>query len=136
MTGDSLRELPMAVVRDNPHGLTTKAEPDEFSSADGEPLPLTNLLCGRGFPTVGSNSSPRDLAFARRQAFRWGAMDNDRPSRSRRRTSRGCSDALNASPLARGDAEVLVDAHEYAGKVIEVFTCRRTVGGGVEARSL
>ncbi len=46
----------------------------------------------------------------------------DRPSRSRQRNMRGCRNALDAALSERGDAHDLVDAYEYAEKVIEDLT--------------
>ena len=43
----------------------------------------------------------------------------DRPGRSRQRNMRSCRNALDAALSDRGDAHDLVDAHEYAEKVIE-----------------
>lgn len=45
-----------------------------------------------------------------------------RPSRSRQRNMRGCRNALDAALSERGDAHDLVDAYEYAEKVIEDLT--------------
>jgi hypothetical protein len=46
----------------------------------------------------------------------------DRPSRSRQRNMRGCRNALEAALSQKGDAHDLVDAYEYAEKVIEDLT--------------
>jgi hypothetical protein len=46
----------------------------------------------------------------------------DRPSRSRQRNMRGCRNALDAALSSRGDAHDIVDAYEYAEKVIEDLT--------------
>ncbi|RTL26925.1 MAG: ferrochelatase [Burkholderiales bacterium] len=129
MTRDSLRELLMAVVRDNPDRLTIEAEPDEFSRADGEPLQLTNLLMRalladgwleqfadrHGLVTAFRFSRPGKL-------FAEVLWTLDRPSRSRQRNMRGCRNALDAALQPRGDAHDLVDAYEYAEKVIEDLT--------------
>ena len=45
-----------------------------------------------------------------------------RPSRSRQRNMRGCRNALEAALSDRGDAHDIVDAYEYAEKVIEDLT--------------
>ena len=46
----------------------------------------------------------------------------NRPSRSRQRNMRSCRNALDAALSERGDAHDLVDAYEYAEKVIEDLT--------------
>jgi hypothetical protein len=129
MTRDSLRELLMAIVRDNPDRLAMEAEPDEFSTADDEPLQLANLLMRvlltdgwleqfadrHGLVTAFRLSRPGKL-FAE---VLWML---DRPSRSRQRNMRGCRNALEAALQPRGDAHDLVDAYEYAEKVIEDLT--------------
>jgi hypothetical protein len=129
MTRDSLRELLAAVVRDNPDRLTLDAEPDEFSSANGEPLQLTNLLM-RALLTDGWLEQFADrhglvtaFRFSRPgKLFAEALWMLDRPSRSRQRNMRGCRNALEAALQPRGDAHDLVDAYEYAEKVIEDLT--------------
>jgi hypothetical protein len=106
-----------------------EAEPDEFSTADDEPLQLANLLMRvlltdgwleqfadrHGLVTAFRLSRPGKL-FAE---VLWML---DRPSRSRQRNMRGCRNALEAALQPRGDAHDLVDAYEYAEKVIEDLT--------------
>jgi len=129
MTRDSLRELLMAVVRDNPDRLTTEGEADEFGVADAEPLQLTNLLM-RAFLNDGWLEQFADrhglvtaFRFSRPgKLFAEALWMLDRPSRSRQRNMRGCRNALEAALQARGDAHDLVDAYEYAEKVIEDLT--------------
>lgn len=129
MTRDSLRELLGAVVRDNPDRLTSDTEPDEFSGAEGEPLQLMNLLMRalladgwleqfadrHGLVTAFRFSRPGKL-------FAEALWMLERPSRSRQRNMRGCRNALDAALQPRGDAHDLVDAYEYAEKVIEDLT--------------
>lgn len=129
MTRDSLRELLTAVVRDNPDRLTLDAEPDEFSTANGEPLQLTNMLM-RALLTDGWLEQFADrhglvtaFRFSRPgKLFAEALWMLDRPSRSRQRNMRGCRNALEAALQPRGDAHDLVDAYEYAEKVIEDLT--------------
>jgi hypothetical protein len=129
MTRDSLRELLLAVVRDEPARLISEAESDEFSNVDGEPLQLTNLVTRvlladgwleqfadrHGLVTAFRFSRPGKL-------FAEALWMLDRPSRSRQRNMRGCRNALEAALQTRGDAHDLVDAYEYAEKVIEDLT--------------
>ncbi|VTU42958.1 hypothetical protein H6P1_00322 (plasmid) [Variovorax sp. PBL-H6] len=126
MTRDSLRELLLPVVREHQSQVSDDAPPDDFNAPEAEdPSQLTALVV-RSLLADGWLES-----FADRQglvtAFRFSRPGKlfahafaslDRPSRSRQRNMRSCRNALE-SALARGDAYDLVDAYEYAEKVIE-----------------
>lgn len=132
LTRDSLRELLAAVVRDNPDRWSTEPDTEEPGAAaepDVEPLQLPNLVL-RALLADGWLEQ-----FADRhglvQAFRFSRPGKlfaealwtlERPSRSRQRNMRGCRNALDAALQPRGDAHDLVDAYEYAEKVIEDLT--------------
>lgn len=126
MTRDALKELLLPVAREHQNQVTEDAPPDDFNTPDSEdPSQLTALVI-RSLLADGWLES-----FADRQglvtAFRFSRPGKlfahafaalDRPSRSRQRNMRSCRNALE-SALARGDAYDLVDAYEYAEKVIE-----------------
>lgn len=127
---ESLKELISPVVRDHQSVLDFEAGQDEFNTAEtADPQQLTATVIRallrdgwleqypdrHGLVTVFRFSRPGKL-FA--EAF-WALH---RPSRSRQRNMRGCRNALEAALADRGDAHDLVDAYEYAEKVIEDLT--------------
>lgn len=127
---ESLKELISPVVREHQDELDLEAGQDEFNSAESaDPQQLTTVVMRAllrdgwleqypdryGLVIAFRFSRPGKL-FA--EAF-WALH---RPSRSRQRNMRGCRNALEAALLDRGDAHDLVDAYEYAEKVIEDLT--------------
>ena len=127
---EALRELISPVVREYHNALDAEAGEDEFSAEEtNDPQELTLIVIRallrdgwleqypdrNGLVTAFRFSRPGKL-FA--EAF-W-AMN--RPSRSRQRNMRGCRNALEAALSDRGGAHDLIDAYEYAEKVIEDLT--------------
>lgn len=127
---EMLKELILPIVRDYQNKLDSDITDDELDiSGIFDPQQLTTTLIRillrdgwleqypdrHGLITVFRFSRPGKL-FA--EAF-WAL---DRPSRSRQRNMRGCRNALDAVLSERGDAHDLVDAYEYAEKVIEDLT--------------
>ena len=127
---DELKELLMPVVQAHQERLDTVDGQDELNAAEtDDPSHLASLLVRvlvqdgwleqypdrQGLVTAFRFSRPGKL-FA--EAF-WALH---RPSRSRQRNMRGCRNALDAALSERGDAHDLVDAYEYAEKVIEDLT--------------
>lgn len=124
---ESLKELITPVVREYQNDLDLEAGQDEFSSLDtSDPQLLTGAIIRalvrdgwleqfpdrQGLVNAFRFSRPGKL-FS--EAF-WSLS---RPSRSRQRNMRGCRNALEAALSERGDAHDIVDAYEYAEKVIE-----------------
>lgn len=127
---DELKELLMPAVLAHQERLDTVDGQDELNAAEtDDPNQLVSLLVRvlvqdgwleqypdrQGLVTAFRFSRPGKL-FA--EAF-WAL---NRPSRSRQRNMRGCRNALDAALSERGDAHDLVDAYEYAEKVIEDLT--------------
>lgn len=127
---ESLKEVIAPVVREHQNELDLEAGQDEFNSAENsDPQQLTAMVIRvllrdgwleqypdrHGLVTAFRFSRPGKL-FA--EAF-WALH---RPSRSRQRNMRGCRNALEAALSDRGDAHDIVDAYEYAEKVIEDLT--------------
>lgn len=127
---EALKELVTPVVREHQNAFDVEAEQDEFSLPEtNDPQQLTAIVIRallrdgwleqypdrHGLVTAFRFSRPGKL-FA--EAF-WALH---RPSRSRQRNMRGCRNALDAALGDRGDAHDLVDAYEYAEKVIEDLT--------------
>ena len=127
---EALVELVLPVVRAYQDKLDAEVEHDEFNAADtADPQQLTSVVIRvllrdgwlekfpdrQGLVTTFRFSRPGKL-FS--EAF-WSLH---RPSRSRQRNMRGCRNALEAAISDRGDAHDLVDAYEYAEKVIEDLT--------------
>jgi hypothetical protein len=127
---DALKELITPVVRSHQDALDIDAGQDEFNTAEAaDPNQLTAAVIRallrdgwleqypdrHGLVTAFRFSRPGKL-FA--EAF-WALH---RPSRSRQRNMRGCRNALEAALSERGDAHDIVDAYEYAEKVIEDLT--------------
>lgn len=127
---ESLKELVLPVVRDYQNAVDSEDGQDEFNTAETtDPQQLTAVVIRvlqrdgwlEQFPdrhglVVAFRFSRPGKLFA--EAF-WALH---RPSRSRQRNMRGCRNALNAALTDRGDAHDLVDAYEYAEKVIEDLT--------------
>ncbi len=127
---DELKDLLMPVVQAHQGRFEAVDQNDELASAEtDDPTQLTSLLIRvlvgdgwleqypdrQGLVTAFRFTRPGKL-FA--EAF-WYLY---RPSRSRQRNMRGCRNALDAALSERGDAHDLVDAYEYAEKVIEDLT--------------
>jgi Family of unknown function (DUF5716) len=130
LTREALKELLLPVVRDLHDQLAPDAEPDELNTPDGnEPALLTStvirLLRADGWLEQFADRNGLVTAFRFSRAGKLVAealWSLDRPSRSRQRNMRGCRNALEAALGERGDAHDLVDAYEYAEKVIEDLT--------------
>lgn len=131
MTREALRELLFPVVRDYLDKPAAEDEqPDEFTPADGNDPQQLNTAVIRALLTDGWLEQFADrhglvtaFRFSRAgKLFSEALWAFDRPSRSRQRNMRGCRNALDASLSTRGDAHDLVDAYEYAEKVIEDLT--------------
>lgn len=127
---ESLKELLLPVIREYQDRVEVDEEQDEFSAIDAaDPTQLASFIVRvlvshgwleqfpdrQGLVTAFRFSRPGKL-FA--EAF-WTLQ---RPSRSRQQNMRGCRNALDAALGDRGDAHDLVDAYEYAEKVIEDLT--------------
>ncbi|MCC5612735.1 DUF5716 family protein [Nostoc sp. CHAB 5834] len=130
LTREELKELLMPAVQAHQDRLESADIQDELNTAETEdPHQLAALLIRvlvqdgwleqfpdrQGLITAFRFSRPGKM-FA--EAF-WSLH---RPSRSRQRNMRGCRNALDAALSDRGDAHDLVDAYEYAEKVIEDLT--------------
>jgi hypothetical protein len=130
MTRDDLRELLFPVARDHLDRAEPQTEQDEFNEPESnDPHQLTTLLM-RALLADGwleqfadRNGLVTAFRFSRPgKLFAEALWALDRPSRSRQRNMRGCRNALEAALSPRGDAHDLVDAYEYAEKVIEDLT--------------
>lgn len=130
LTRDALKELLLPVVREHQDALPADAEQDEFYN--GESMDTAQLV---GIVIRALLADGWIEQFADRYglvtAFRFSRPGKlfsealwslNRPSRSRQRNMRGCRNALEAALSDRGDAHDLVDAYEYAEKVIEDLT--------------
>lgn len=130
LSRELLKELIVPVVREHHDQLDLEEQGDEFSALDGDDINQLTALVIRVFLRDGWLEQ-----FPERQgltvAFRFSRPGKlfaeafwllDRPSRSRQRNMRGCRNALEAALSDRGDAHDLVDAYEYAEKVIEDLT--------------
>lgn len=130
LTRDALRELLLPVVRQYQSVRAQEGGDDELSGTDADdPQSLVNAVIRAlltdawleqfadrtGLVTAFRFSRPGKL-------FAEALWSLDRPSRSRQRNMRGCRNALEAALSDRGDAHDLVDAYEYAEKVIEDLT--------------
>ncbi|HBO1472472.1 TPA: Wadjet anti-phage system protein JetA family protein [Pseudomonas aeruginosa] len=126
---DDLTELVLPVVKEHLARPVEAADQDEFSSADAnDPLQMTGLVIRallkdgwleKGIEREGLVTSFR---FSRTgKLFAEAFWSLHRPSRSRQRNMRSCRNAL-AAALSRNDAHDLVDAYEFAEKVIEDLT--------------
>lgn len=130
LTREILRELLLPVVRDYQDRIAPDSEDDELSSPElDDPHQLVTALI-RALLNDGwleqfadRNGLVTAFRFSRPgKLFAEALWSLDRPSRSRQRNMRGCRNALEAALSDRGDAHDLVDAYEYAEKVIEDLT--------------
>lgn len=127
---ESLRELMLPVVREYQDKVTLDEGEDEFNSPESsDPAVLTNMviraLLADGWLEQFADRNGLVTAFRLSRPgklFAEALWSLDRPSRSRQRNMRGCRNALEAALSERGDAHDLVDAYEYAEKVIEDLT--------------
>ncbi len=130
LTRDALRELLFPVVREHLDQAAPDAEQDEFNAPEADdPQQLTSLLIrtllADGWLEQFADRHGLVTAFRFSRAgklFSEALWALDRPSRSRQRNMRGCRNALDAALSGRGDAHDIVDAYEYAEKVIEDLT--------------
>ena len=130
LTRDMLRELLMPVVREYQAATVEEGANDEFSGSDAnDPQTLVGLiiraLIADGWLEQFADRTGLVAAFRFSRPgklFSEALWALDRPSRSRQRNMRGCRNALEAALSERGDAHDLVDAYEYAEKVIEDLT--------------
>lgn len=130
LTRDALKGLLLPVVRDHrdPQGETLPD--DELGATDGsDPQTLVNAvlrtLLADGWLEQFADRTGLVTAFRFSRPgklFAEALWSLDRPSRSRQRNMRGCRNALEAALAGKGDAHDLVDAYEYAEKVIEDLT--------------
>lgn len=130
LTRELLRELLLPVVREYQDRIALDAADDELSAPElDDPHQLVTAVI-RAFLSDGwleqfadRNGLVTAFRFSRPgKLFAEALWSLDRPSRSRQRNMRGCRNALEAALSDRGDAHDLVDAYEYAEKVIEDLT--------------
>ena len=130
LTRDALKELLLPVVREYRDARADDTSDDELTAtADDDPQTLVAMVI-RALLTDGWLEQFADrtgLVTAFRlsrpgKLFSEALWSLDRPSRSRQRNMRGCRNALEAALSEKGDAHDLVDAYEYAEKVIEDLT--------------
>lgn len=130
LTRELLRELLLPVVREYQDRIAPDAADDELSAPElDDPYQLAAAVI-RAFLSDGwleqfadRNGLVTAFRFSRPgKLFAEALWSLDRPSRSRQRNMRGCRNALEAALSERGDAHDLVDAYEYAEKVIEDLT--------------
>lgn len=130
LTRDALKELLLPVVREYRDARADDAPDDELTATtDDDPQTLVAMVI-RALLTDGWLEQFADrtgLVTAFRlsrpgKLFSEALWSLDRPSRSRQRNMRGCRNALEAALSEKGDAHDLVDAYEYAEKVIEDLT--------------
>lgn len=130
LTRELLRELLLPVVREYQNRIAPDAADDELSAPElDDPHQLVTAVI-RAFLNDGwleqfadRNGLVTAFRFSRPgKLFAEALWALDRPSRSRQRNMRGCRNALEAALSDRGDAHDLVDAYEYAEKVIEDLT--------------
>lgn len=130
LTRDLLRELLLIVVREHIDRTAPDAEQDEFNAPEtSDPSQLTSLvikaMLADGWLEQFADRHGLVTAFRFSRAgklFAEALWALDRPSRSRQRNMRGCRNSLEAALSSRGDAHDIVDAYEYAEKVIEDLT--------------
>jgi Family of unknown function (DUF5716) len=130
LTRDALKELLLPVVCHYRDVLLDEGNAEDLHDGETlEPNALVTLILRKlladgwleqfadraGLVTAFRFSRPGKL-------FAQALWSLDRPSRSRQRNMRGCRNALEAALSERGDAHDLVDAYEYAEKVIEDLT--------------
>lgn len=130
LSRDSVKELLQPVIRDHQERLETSDAQDELDVAEAQdPQQLASLvirvLVNDGWleEYPDRQGLVRAFRFSRPgKLFAEAFWSLHRPSRSRQRNMRGCRNALDAALGERGDAHDLVDAYEYAEKVIEDLT--------------
>lgn len=130
LTREALRELLFPVVREYQSFAADEGGDDELSAADADDPHVLVSMVIRMLLTDGWLEQFADrtglvtaFRFSRPgKLFAEALWSLDRPSRSRQRNMRGCRNALDAALSERGDAHDLVDAYEYAEKVIEDLT--------------
>lgn len=130
LTRDALRELLVPVVRDYRDTVAADVGDDEFTAVEAEGPPqlagaVMRRLLADGWLEQFADRTGLVAAFRFSRPgklFAEALWSLDRPSRSRQRNMRGCRNALEAALSDRGDAHDLVDAYEYAEKVIEDLT--------------
>lgn len=130
LTREALRELLFPVVRDYQSFAAEEGGDDELSAPDADDPHVLVSMVIRALLTDGWLEQFADrtglvtaFRFSRPgKLFAEALWSLDRPSRSRQRNMRGCRNALEAALSERGDAHDLVDAYEYAEKVIEDLT--------------
>lgn len=130
LTRDALRELLLPVVREYQSITEEEGEDDELGGVDTvDPQALVStvirVLHANGWLEQFAERIGLVTAFRFSRPgklFAEALWSLDRPSRSRQRNMRGCRNALEAALSDRGDAHDLVDAYEYAEKVIEDLT--------------
>jgi hypothetical protein len=130
LTRETLRELMLPVVREYQDKVALDVGEDEFNTPESnDPVQLTNMviraLLADGWLEQFADRNGLVTAFRLSRPgklFAEALWSLDRPSRSRQRNMRGCRNALEAAIGERGDAHDLVDAYEYAEKVIEDLT--------------
>lgn len=127
LTREDLRVLLLPLVQQHQNSVLEAAADDELAGAESADAPALTSLVIRVLHTDGWLEQFADrsgLVTAFRfskpgKLFAEALWSLDRPSRSRQRNMRGCRNALEAALSERGDAHDLVDAYEYAEKVIE-----------------
>jgi len=132
LTREALRDLLLPVVRQyqaelDPASLNSAAGADDLDSAAlDDPQQLTTVVVRvllddawvETFPD--RNGLITAFRFTRAgKLFAEALWALDRPSRSRQRNMRGCRNALEAALSERGDAHDIVDAFEYAERVLD-----------------
>jgi len=130
LTRDAFKELLLPVVQEYRSSTSADGVEDELSTVqDDDPQALVVLviraLLADGWLEQFADRTGLVTAFRFSRPgklFAEALWSLDRPSRSRQRNMRGCRNALEAALSERGDAHDLVDAYEYAEKVIEDLT--------------
>lgn len=130
LTRDALKELLLPVVREYRDACADDTTDDELTATpDDDPQTLVTMviraLLADGWLEQFADRTGLVTAFRLSRPgklFSEALWSLDRPSRSRQRNMRGCRNALEAALSDRGDAHDLVDAYEYAEKVIEDLT--------------
>ncbi|WP_220486149.1 Wadjet anti-phage system protein JetA family protein [Aquariibacter albus] len=130
LTREALRELLFPVVREYQSFAVEEGGDDELSApGTDDPQVLVSMviraLLADGWLEQFADRTGLVTAFRFSRPgklFAEAIWSLDRPSRSRQRNMRSCRNALEAALSERGDAHDLVDAYEYAEKVIEDLT--------------
>lgn len=127
LTREDLRELLLPVVQEHQNSVLEGVGEDELAGAESSDAAtlassVIRVLHADGWLEQFADRSGLVTAFRFSKPgklFAEALWSLDRPSRSRQRNMRGCRNALEAALSERGDAHDLVDAYEYAEKVIE-----------------